>query len=167
LELYFISIPNPNPNPTIKVRELAAHTSRVGTITWNSALLASGSRDRNIYLHDIRLRGGEGSTGSTGSSARRNSTGLNAGASSSSMGETLSGSRRNRESNPTIYDSEERDDGEEDRVRYREERGETEERGEREESSIRFSYLKLYPYFNLVTSRNPNPNPNPNPRRER
>lgn len=45
------------------VRELSAHESRVGTMAWSSTLLASGSRDRNIYLQDIRIR-----SSSTGSS---------------------------------------------------------------------------------------------------
>jgi WD40 repeat protein len=38
------------------IRELYGHESRVGTMAWNSTLLASGSRDRNIYLQDIRVR---------------------------------------------------------------------------------------------------------------
>eukprot|EP01038_Epipyxis_sp_PR26KG_P016341 gene16341-22265_t len=37
------------------IRELCGHDSRVGTMAWNSTLLASGSRDRNIYLQDIRI----------------------------------------------------------------------------------------------------------------
>lgn len=50
------------------VRELQGHESRVGTMAWSSSLLASGSRDRNIYLQDIRLRGsGSGSGTGTGS----------------------------------------------------------------------------------------------------
>jgi len=40
-----------------KIRDLAKHTSRVGSLAWNSTLLASGSRDRSIALHDIRVRG--------------------------------------------------------------------------------------------------------------
>ena len=39
------------------VREMAGHDNRVGTMAWNSTLLASGSRDRNILLQDIRVRG--------------------------------------------------------------------------------------------------------------
>jgi len=38
------------------VREMAGHENRVGTMAWNSTLLASGSRDRNILLQDIRVR---------------------------------------------------------------------------------------------------------------
>jgi WD40 repeat protein len=39
-----------------KVREMQSHASRVGVMTWNSSLLATGSRDRHIYVHDIRIR---------------------------------------------------------------------------------------------------------------
>jgi WD40 repeat protein len=39
------------------VREMAGHENRVGTMAWSSTLLASGSRDRNILLQDIRVRG--------------------------------------------------------------------------------------------------------------
>ena len=38
------------------VRELHSHESRVGSLAWNSSLLASGSRDRTILLQDIRIR---------------------------------------------------------------------------------------------------------------
>ena len=48
----------------VKTRELLSHTNRVGTLAWSSSLLASGSRDRSILLHDVRLRGG-GSNSST------------------------------------------------------------------------------------------------------
>jgi len=44
------------------VRELQGHESRVGTMAWSSSLLASGSRDRNIYMQDIRIRGGGNSS---------------------------------------------------------------------------------------------------------
>ncbi|TMW65114.1 hypothetical protein Poli38472_009281 [Pythium oligandrum] len=37
-----------------KVRTMTGHVARVGTLAWNSQLLASGSRDRMIYLRDIR-----------------------------------------------------------------------------------------------------------------
>lgn len=37
------------------VRQLEGNRShRVGTINWSSKLLASGSRDKNIYIYDIR-----------------------------------------------------------------------------------------------------------------
>mgnify|MGYP000929521941 FL=1 len=38
-----------------KIRVMTGHTSRVGTLGWNSSVLTSGSRDKNIYLRDIRL----------------------------------------------------------------------------------------------------------------
>lgn len=38
------------------IRELQSHESRVGSLAWNSTLLASGSRDRAIFLQDIRIR---------------------------------------------------------------------------------------------------------------
>ena len=39
-----------------QVTELASHSARVGTLAWNSSLVASGSRDRSIYLQDPRIR---------------------------------------------------------------------------------------------------------------
>ncbi|DBA04765.1 TPA: hypothetical protein N0F65_004402 [Lagenidium giganteum] len=36
------------------VRTMNGHVARVGTLAWSSQLIASGSRDRNIYLRDIR-----------------------------------------------------------------------------------------------------------------
>lgn len=38
------------------LRELKSHDGRVGSLAWNSSILASGSRDRDIYLQDIRLK---------------------------------------------------------------------------------------------------------------
>lgn len=38
------------------IRELQSHESRVGALAWNNSLLASGSRDRSIYLQDIRVK---------------------------------------------------------------------------------------------------------------
>lgn len=38
-----------------KIRTMTGHTGRVGTIGWNSSVLASGSRDKNILYRDIRL----------------------------------------------------------------------------------------------------------------
>eukprot|EP00005_Dracoamoeba_jomungandri_P001613 CAMPEP_0174251602 /NCGR_PEP_ID=MMETSP0439-20130205/1367_1 /TAXON_ID=0 /ORGANISM="Stereomyxa ramosa, Strain Chinc5" /LENGTH=317 /DNA_ID=CAMNT_0015331949 /DNA_START=297 /DNA_END=1247 /DNA_ORIENTATION=+ len=37
----------------VKTRETACHKSRVGAIAWSESLLASGSRDRMIYLQDL------------------------------------------------------------------------------------------------------------------
>lgn len=42
------------------VREMAPHNSRVGTLAWSSSLLATGSRDRSIFLQDPRVPGGSG-----------------------------------------------------------------------------------------------------------
>lgn len=50
-------------------RHMAGHTSRVGTLAWSTALLASGGRDRRILLQDVRIRHlaeGGGSLGSPG-----------------------------------------------------------------------------------------------------
>lgn len=38
-----------------KVNNLHGHTARVGALAWNADLLASGSRDRMIMLHDTRV----------------------------------------------------------------------------------------------------------------
>lgn len=45
------------------VRDMADHCNRVGTMAWSSTLLATGSRDRNIYLQDGRVRGTSSSSG--------------------------------------------------------------------------------------------------------
>jgi Anaphase-promoting complex subunit 4 WD40 domain len=63
-----------------QIRELTAHTSRVGTLAWNSTVVASGSRDRNIYVHDIRMRGAEDSISSPSSSQRSSFIGMPGGA---------------------------------------------------------------------------------------
>jgi cell division cycle 20-like protein 1 (cofactor of APC complex) len=34
----------------------SGHTARVGTMAWNMHCLASGSRDRMIYLRDVRAQ---------------------------------------------------------------------------------------------------------------
>lgn len=39
-----------------KVRSMAGHTARVGTMAWTGCTLASGSRDRNIFLRDLRMQ---------------------------------------------------------------------------------------------------------------
>jgi cell division cycle 20-like protein 1, cofactor of APC complex len=39
-----------------KVRSMAGHTARVGTLAWTGPILASGSRDRLIYLRDVRVQ---------------------------------------------------------------------------------------------------------------
>ncbi len=38
-----------------KVRTMTGHSARVGTLAWTGPVLASGSRDRNIFLRDVRL----------------------------------------------------------------------------------------------------------------
>ena len=40
-----------------KVRDMAGHHARVGTLAWSGPTLASGSRDRVIYLRDVRAQG--------------------------------------------------------------------------------------------------------------
>lgn len=39
-----------------KVRSMGGHTARVGTLAWTGPILASGSRDRLIYLRDVRVQ---------------------------------------------------------------------------------------------------------------
>jgi cell division cycle 20-like protein 1 (cofactor of APC complex) len=39
-----------------RIRSLSSHSARIGTMSWNGQLLASGSRDRMIYLRDVRAR---------------------------------------------------------------------------------------------------------------
>eukprot|EP00980_Cylindrotheca_fusiformis_P011517 scaffold2708_cov119-Cylindrotheca_fusiformis.AAC.5 len=39
-----------------KVRTLAGHSARVGALAWTGPTLASGSRDRLIYLRDVRVQ---------------------------------------------------------------------------------------------------------------
>lgn len=39
-----------------KVRTMAGHSARVGTLAWTGPVLASGSRDRLIYLRDVRVQ---------------------------------------------------------------------------------------------------------------
>ena len=51
------------------VRTLTGHTSRVGTLAWNSHVLASGSRDRSILLHDPRAASVGGSSSSRASTS--------------------------------------------------------------------------------------------------
>nr|XP_016451743.1 PREDICTED: protein FIZZY-RELATED 3-like isoform X2 [Nicotiana tabacum] len=38
-----------------KVRTLGGHQTRTGVLAWSSRILSSGSRDRNILQHDIRV----------------------------------------------------------------------------------------------------------------
>jgi cell division cycle 20-like protein 1 (cofactor of APC complex) len=40
-----------------KVRTMDGHSARVGTLAWSGPILASGSRDRLIYLRDMRCNG--------------------------------------------------------------------------------------------------------------
>lgn len=37
------------------VRRLDGHDSRVGSMAWNSTLLATGSRDKTILQRDLRV----------------------------------------------------------------------------------------------------------------
>jgi cell division cycle 20-like protein 1 (cofactor of APC complex) len=39
-----------------KVRTMGGHSARVGTLAWSGPILASGSRDRLIYLRDVRVQ---------------------------------------------------------------------------------------------------------------
>jgi cell division cycle 20-like protein 1 (cofactor of APC complex) len=39
-----------------KVRTMTGHSARVGTLAWNGPVLASGSRDRLIFLRDVRVQ---------------------------------------------------------------------------------------------------------------
>lgn len=55
-----------------QVREMVGHDNRVGTMAWSSTLLASGSRDRNIYLQDVRIR--SHSSGTTSGSSPHNTS---------------------------------------------------------------------------------------------
>ena len=41
-----------------RVRNLSGHTNRISALSWTSSLLASGSRDREIHLHDVRTPAG-------------------------------------------------------------------------------------------------------------
>lgn len=34
---------------------MSGHQTRTGVLAWNSRILASGSRDRNILQHDLRV----------------------------------------------------------------------------------------------------------------
>ncbi|KAL9231373.1 hypothetical protein vseg_006610 [Gypsophila vaccaria] len=38
-----------------RVRSMSGHQTRAGVLAWNSRTLASGSRDRNILQHDLRV----------------------------------------------------------------------------------------------------------------
>ena len=40
----------------IKIRNLKGHSDRVGTLTWNGYNLYSGSKDTNIFSHDVRVK---------------------------------------------------------------------------------------------------------------
>lgn len=39
-----------------KVRTMQGHSARIGTLSWNAHTLASGSRDRLIFLRDVRAK---------------------------------------------------------------------------------------------------------------
>ena len=38
------------------MRTLRGHQARVGALAWNGTQLATGSRDNNIMMHDVRIR---------------------------------------------------------------------------------------------------------------
>ena len=70
-------------------RELSGHDSRVGTLAWSTTLLASGSRDRNIMLQDIRIRNycpTSSSSNSSSSSSSSTSSGNTTNSSTMSIG---------------------------------------------------------------------------------
>jgi cell division cycle 20-like protein 1, cofactor of APC complex len=56
------------------IREMTTHSSRVGSMAWSSSLLASGSRDRSIMMHDARIHGGSGSEPATIGSSNTSSS---------------------------------------------------------------------------------------------
>lgn len=37
-----------------QVNKLVGHSARVGALAWNGDILSSGSRDKDIYLRDVR-----------------------------------------------------------------------------------------------------------------
>lgn len=39
-----------------RVRTMEGHRFRVGALAWSSSVLSSGSRDKNIFLRDIRAQ---------------------------------------------------------------------------------------------------------------
>ncbi len=39
-----------------KIRAMSGHSARIGALSWSGATLASGSRDRNIFLRDVRVQ---------------------------------------------------------------------------------------------------------------
>lgn len=38
-----------------RIRTFGGHQTRAGVLAWNSRILSSGSRDRNILQHDLRV----------------------------------------------------------------------------------------------------------------
>jgi len=44
------------------IRTLPGHSRRVGALSWNGHVLATGSRDRGILLHDVRLKPADSTT---------------------------------------------------------------------------------------------------------
>lgn len=38
-----------------RIRTMGGHPTRTGVLAWSSCILASGSRDKNILQHDIRI----------------------------------------------------------------------------------------------------------------
>lgn len=39
-----------------KIRTMGGHSARIGTLSWTGPILASGSRDRLIFLRDVRVQ---------------------------------------------------------------------------------------------------------------
>jgi cell division cycle protein 20 (cofactor of APC complex) len=39
-----------------KVRTMTGHSARISSLTWNNHILTSGSRDANIFNHDVRIQ---------------------------------------------------------------------------------------------------------------
>lgn len=62
-----------------RIRDIHSHSARVGVMSWNpassSSILATGSRDKHIHVHDIRIRGSFDTTAVTTSTSP--SLGLN------------------------------------------------------------------------------------------
>jgi hypothetical protein len=58
-----------------QIRTCKSHDSRVGVLAWSQSMLASGSRDRAIFLHDVRVATrGDASGGQQTSRSSRDST---------------------------------------------------------------------------------------------
>lgn len=73
-----VEIWDPKTGGGMKVRDMASHSGRVGTLAWYDSLLATGSRDRAVFLQDTRIRsvtsGNDSTNSSTNSSTSVNSS---------------------------------------------------------------------------------------------